>query len=101
MPAQVAAEITQLLLKKPKHRSALLLSMAKAFATLESAQKIKRLELMDSWSVATDEQIKVVIESSSLSAYERDQLKNIIARVGAFQAAKASAADAWEDEEPF
>jgi len=82
----VVIEIIQLLLKKPKHRNRLLQSMSKAFNMLQSEQKIEMIEMLDSWSVATDEQIKVLIEASSLSEYERHKLKNLIARVGAFRA---------------
>ncbi|MCM2286555.1 MAG: TIR domain-containing protein [Desulfobacula sp.] len=84
-PEDVSNEITQLLLKKPKHRSRLLQSMSKAFTMLQSEQKIKMIEVLDSWSVTTDEQIKVLLEASSLSEYERHQLKNLIARVEAFK----------------
>lgn len=101
-PENVSNEITQLLLKKPKHRSRLLQSMSKAFATLQSAQKTKMIALLESWSIATDDQIKVLLEASSLSAYEREHLKNLIARVGAFKPPEPAAAEIFpEDDFPF
>ncbi len=99
-PEYVSNEITQLLLKKPKHRSQLLQSMSKAFTMLQSEQKIKMIEMLDSWSVATDEQIKVLLGASSLSDYERHQLKNLIARVEAFKA-PVQAEITPDDEIPF
>jgi hypothetical protein len=99
-PEDVANEITQLLLKKPKHRSRLLQSMSKAFNMLQSEQKIKMIEMLDSWSIATDEQVKVLLEASSLSEFERQKLKNLIARVGAFKA-PAQAEVTPDDDIPF
>ena len=100
IPEEVAHELTNLLLKKPKHRRRLLECMSRAFSTLQSEQKTKLIELLDSWNVITDEQFKTLLESSSLSQYERRELKNLIARVGAFPApAPSEVSD--DDEIPF
>jgi hypothetical protein len=102
IPEVVSNEITELLLKKPKHRERLLQSMGKAFAKLQSEQKIKMIELLESWSIATDDQIKTLLEASSLSEYERKHLKNLAARVGAFKAPVQSiAVSATDDDIPF
>ena len=101
-PKDASNEITKLLLKKPKHRSRLLQSMKKAFAMLQSNKKIKMIEMLDSWSVATDQQIKELLEASSLSEYERDRLKNLIARVEAFKAPQPAPTEvATDDDIPF
>lgn len=84
-PARVANEIAQTLLKKPQHRDKLLQSMSKAFASLQSKSKTALIELLDSWSIATDQQLKVLMEQASLSEFERNSLKNLIGRVGAFK----------------
>ncbi len=101
-PEDVAHEIVQLLLKKPKHRNRLLKSMSRAFAALQSDQKVRLIEILDSWSVATDYQIKELLEASSLSVDERDQLNNLIDRVEAFKAPKPAPAEVTRvDDIPF
>lgn len=101
-PEDVSHEVVQLLLKKPKHRNRLLQSMSKAFATLQSAQKIKVIEMLDSWSVAKDEQIRTLLEASSLTEYERAQLNTLIARVDAFKAPEPAPAEIVTDDDiPF
>ncbi|MCF6255344.1 MAG: TIR domain-containing protein [Gammaproteobacteria bacterium] len=80
----VASDITQVLLKKPKHRDKCLQSLGNAFSTLQSSKKIELINILDSWSIVTDAQIKTLFECSSLSSFEKDKLKNLIARVGAF-----------------
>lgn len=99
-PKDVAHEIAHLLLKKPKHRDRLLQAMSKAFAAQESKQKINLIELLDSWSVVTDAQIKTLLEAGSLSEHERKNLKNLIARVGAFKPVQPEPATE-EDDIPF
>ena len=102
IPEVVSNEITELLLKKPKHRDRLLQSMSKAFAMLQSPQKMKMVELLETWSIATDDQIKTLLEASSLSDYERNHLKNLIARVDAFKApVRAIPVVATDDDMPF
>jgi len=85
IPETVANEIAKLLFKKPKHRERCIQSLGKALLSQESGKKIQLVELLDEWSVATDEQIKYLLESASLSAHEQIKLKNIIARVGAYK----------------
>jgi hypothetical protein len=88
IPDHVANEIVLLLLKKPKHRPRILECMSRAFSTLPSSLKLKLIELFDSWSVVNDEQVKSLLETSSLSDHEKTKLKNLIARVEAFKSAK-------------
>lgn len=84
-PEDVANEIAQTILKKPSHRNKLLQCMTKAFATLQSSQKTKLIQLLDSWSIATDEQLKSLLERVSLSDFERKSLEGVIGRVSAFK----------------
>lgn len=100
VPEDVANEITHLLLKKPKHRRRLIECMSRSFAALQSELKTKLIELMDSWSIVTDDQLRFLLESSSLSEYERGKLKNLIARAGAFAVPEVKE-DADEDDVPF
>lgn len=90
LPEEVSNEIICLLLKKPKHRNRLLECMSRAFSTLPSSQKLKLIELLDSWSVASDDQIKSLLETSSLSIHEKTKLKNLIARVAAFKSSPSN-----------
>ena len=83
-PETAAKELAQLLLKKPKHRTKCLRGLGLAINRSTSKRKIETINLLDDWSVLTDENLKVLLESASLSAYEKAELKNIIARVGAF-----------------
>lgn len=103
--AQVANEIVLTLLKKPQHRNALLQSMSKAFASLQSKNKTELISLLDSWEITTDQQLKVLLEQASLSDFERNSLKNLISRVGAFKAPEpaisTSGFDNFDDEIPF
>lgn len=87
-PNTVAYEIVSTILKKPQFRNKLLESMSKAFSSLQSKVKLDLIQKLDSLSVVTDPQLKVVVEQSSLSDYERNVLKNLIARVGAFKVTK-------------
>ena len=89
LPNVVANEIVSTILKKPQHRIKLLESIGKAFSTLQSKTKLDLLQLLDSWSIVTDLQLKALIEQASMSDYERKSLKNIIARVGAFKIAES------------
>ena len=100
-PATVANEIALTLLKKPQHRNKLLQSMSKAFASLQSKNKTELVALLDSWSIITDQQLRELLEQSSLSDFERTSLKNIIGKVGAFRvpdiAIPVSKSDGFDD----
>ena len=97
-PDQVAHEIAQTLLKKPQHRNILLQSMGKAFASLQSKTKTKLIELLDLWSIVTDQQLKVLLEQASLSEFERKSLVKLIGRVDAFKLPEpATLTDDFED----
>ncbi len=102
-PEIVASDVVQVLLKKPKHRDKCLLSLGKAFSTLQSSKKIELIGVLDSWSIVTDAQIKTLFECSSLSNFEKDKLKNLIARVGAFGKIEVEKSiwDGFDDDIPF
>jgi hypothetical protein len=100
-PEQVANEIAQTLLKKPQHRNRLLQSTSKAFASLQSKNKTELIELLDSWSIATDHQLKELLEQASLSDFERKSLKNLIGRVGAFKLPEPAVSADDVDDIPF
>jgi AbiJ N-terminal domain 5/TIR domain len=99
-PETVANEIAQVLLKKPQHRDRVLQSITKAFSTLTSDKKIALINTLDDWSIVTDIQLKSVLEQASTSAHERLLLKNLVARVGAFQIRTPKLQD-FDDEIPF
>lgn len=102
IPEVVANEIAKLLLKKPKHRDGCLRSLGKALLTHDSGKKVLLVELIDEWSVATDNQLKNLLESASLSKYEQGKLKNIIARVGAYKpVAQTPDYSQFDDDIPF
>jgi hypothetical protein len=100
-PQQVANEIAQTLLKKPQHRNKLLQSMSKSFASLRSSKKTELIMLLDSWSIATDLQLKVLMEQSSLSDFEKKSVKDLIGRVGAFKVPEPLASSDDIDDIPF
>lgn len=101
-PTDVAAELAQLLLKKPKYREKLLRSMSRAFSALNSEQKVASLELVDSWSVVTNSQIRVLLETSALSEFERESLSSLVLRVDAFRPPDSdSTLPDDDDESPF
>lgn len=101
-PEIVANEIARLLLKKPKHRDKCIQSLGKALSTHDSGKKIQLIELLDEWTVASDEQIKNLLENSHLSEHEKNKLKNIVARVGAYKPQAPVVDDAYFDEDiPF
>jgi hypothetical protein len=103
IPDVVASEIAQLLLKKPKHREKCIQGFSKALGRLHSDKKIKHVELLDQWSVLTDEQLKSLVEGASLSLFEQGKLKNIVARIGAYKPfdSKSTNVDEFDDDIPF
>lgn len=101
MPDDVANEVVLALLNKPQHRIRLLQCIAKAFATLHSTKKVKLFGILDSWSVATDQQIKSLLEQASLSEFERKALEVLIARVGAFKQLTPATETTDFDDIPF
>lgn len=103
LPEKVANEIAHLVLKKPKHRDRCLQSIGKAFIPLQSSKKLELMNLLDSWSIATDEQIKFILESVPFSKIEQEKLKTIISRVGAFkpEEREAKQIENFDDDIPF
>jgi len=101
-PEQVASAIIHALFNKPQHRTRLLQSMSKAFASLHSKKKIELVSLLYSWSIATDSQVKAVLEQASLSEFERQSLEGLIAKVGAFKPTEPATPDVdFDDDIPF
>lgn len=101
VPDLVANEVVQALLNKPQHRTRLLQCIAKAFATLQSTKKVELLGVIDSWSIATDEQTKTLLEQSSLSDFEQKSLASLIAKVGAFKKQTLATETTDFDDIPF
>lgn len=97
---QVASEIVQVLLKKPQHRERVLQSITKAFSSLASNKKIELITTLDTWSILSDIQLKSVLEHASISAHERQALKNLIARVDAFKVSVPTTVE-FDDDIPF
>ena len=56
-------------------------SIGKAFSTLKSSSKVKLTRELDSWSVLTDEQLKLLLERISLSQFEQTSLRDLVNRV--------------------
>lgn len=100
-PKEVSNEIVQTLLKKPLHRERLLQSLSKALSTLSSEKKLEQIRQLESWSTATDSQLKDVLERASLSDFEKKSLKSTIERVGAFKSSKQPIAADDLDDIPF
>lgn len=101
VPDLVANEVVQALLNKPQHRMRLLQSIAKAFATLHSKRKVELIGILDSWSIATDQQIKALLEQASLSELERRSLESLTNRVGAFRQPETVTPTIDFDDIPF
>jgi hypothetical protein len=85
LPSQIAEEFVGLLLRKPKHRSKILIGISKSLTSVRSDDKIARVRILDSWEVLSDEEMKILLERISLSEYERAELSDIILKAGAFQ----------------
>jgi len=102
MPEDVAQDIVKLLLKKPKHRENTLRCIGTALRLGESQRKIQQFQLLDGWSVVTDEQLKSVLESVGMSDYEKSNLVDMISRVGAYKPEPSTPVEInWDDEVPF
>jgi len=84
-PEDVASEIVQTILKKPKHRDKLLQCIITSFGALQSSQKSKLIKLFYSWSIATNDQLLNLLEQVSLTEPEKRTLSSIISKVGAFK----------------
>lgn len=96
-PESAALEIVCTLLRKPQHRDELLRSMGTAFASLQSERKLKQFGLLETWAITSDQQLRVLLEQSALSDYEKGKLKKLIALVGAFKAPQPVAQDNTDD----
>jgi hypothetical protein len=101
LPDRVANEITQALLNKPHHRGKLLQSISRAFSALSSKKKIELITILDSWSVLTDQQLKLLLEQASLSDLEKKTLNGLITRIGAFKRPEPETAFDDFDDSPF
>lgn len=101
LPERVACDIAQVLLKKPHYREKVLQSISIAFSTLDTEKKIENINTLDGWSILTDAQLRLVIEQASMSAAEKQKLKNLIARVGAFTPAETKLSSIEDDDIPF
>ena len=65
-------------------------------------KKLKIVKLLDSWEIATDEQMRALLERISLSEPEKSELATIITRVGAFRLPEKRAAEPLPEENlPF
>ena len=100
-PPAVALEIVCTLLRKPQHRDELLRAMSSAFATLQSDIKVKQFGLLDSWAIVSDQQLRIMLEQSALSDFEKRELKSLIARVEAFKATGPGPAEKITADIPF
>ncbi len=101
VPDRVASEIVQALLNKPQHRTRVLQCIAKAFAILPSKRKIELIGILNSWVIATDQQVKDLLEQATLSEFERRSLESLIAKVGAFKQPEPAALVNDFDDIPF
>jgi hypothetical protein len=101
-PQQVADEIVQIVLRKPKHRGQVLQAMSRSMSSLNSKLKTELIGLLDSWALVKDERLKELLERLSLSEFERSEMQDLIARVGAFAFPAPTAADiSTDDNLPF
>jgi hypothetical protein len=100
-PETVALEIVRTLLRKPQHRDELLRAMSSAFATLQSDRKVKQFSVLDNWMIVSDQQLRLMLEQSALSAYEKRELKSLIGRVDAFKTVGPTPAEDDTDDIPF
>lgn len=97
--SQIAEEVVNLLLRKPRHRNQLLLGISKSFTSASSQNKIQNLRLLDSWKVLSDEQMRALLQRVSLSPDERVGLEGMILRTNAFDVRSARSED--DDSIPF
>ena len=93
LPSQIAEELVGLLLRKPKHRSPLLIGVSKSFTASPSTNKVARVRTLDGWEVLSDEELKILLERISLSEHERMELNDMVLRVGAFREQMQESAD--------
>ena len=101
-PKDVSDEIAHLLLKKPKQRKIMLQGMSKALTSISSKKKIRIIKLLDSWSIATDDQIRILLEGISLLDNEKSQLASILHRVEAFKPPENQMVELSDDDNlPF
>lgn len=96
-PIDVAMGIVQLLLKKPKHRDNLIRALMTALSVAQSSRKANSIKLIDTWAIVTDTQMKYLLEGSSLSDPEKQELGELIDRVGAFRSQEPEASPIEED----
>jgi hypothetical protein len=82
-----------------KYRNQLLLGLSKSLTSTPSDDKTKRIRLLDSWAVLSNEQMKALLERSSLSDIEKAELGEIILKAKAFEGNSSDSSSG--DDIPF
>jgi hypothetical protein len=97
-PSEISEDLIKLFLKKRKLYSKLVSNFAQSLMKENSDTKISRIKLIFSWGNVGESDMKNLLESCSLNHDEKDELSDIIARVGAFKQSKDWMSD---DDIPF
>ncbi len=77
--------------------------IGRSFSRLHSEKKIELVELLNEWSVISDEELKLLLERISLSDEEKSSLKVIVKQVGAFMSIEPESeiSSKLDDDIPF
>lgn len=97
LPSAVAEDLAMVLLRRARHRATMLTAMTRALAAASSEIKTARVRRLD--GSITDEQLKSLLEGIGLAEDDKEKLKDIAHRVGAFEHQAFPEAD--DDDIPF
>ena len=99
LPAQVAEDLVDVLLRKPRYRSRLLQSMAGVLVDLSGSDRVRKLRALTS-RLANGE-MKELLERGGLTDSDRNDLADLIQVTGAFQVPSDSERTRNTEEIPF
>jgi hypothetical protein len=88
LPTAVAEDIALVLLRRPRHRKAMLPGISRFLVSATEAERRTRIRKLD--GLIGDDQMKGVLEVGIISTPDKTDLAEIAARVGAFKEPETS-----------
>lgn len=89
LPTAVADDIAIVLLRRPRHRKAMLQGITRFLVSATEGERRARIRKLD--GQVGDDQMKGLLEGGGLSNADKADLADLVARVGAFKEAEATA----------
>ena len=97
--SDLSKDILKIVLKKPKLHAKIINAFNIILPTTETSEKVKRISEIDEINLLNPQEMKEILERSSLSDREKLNLKHLIIKYKAFEKEKEK--EVIEDEIPF